>query len=63
MWHEWERGETCTGFWWDSPKERDKSKDREVVGRIGSKRILGRLAGEVWSGLSWLRIGTVGGLL
>jgi hypothetical protein len=20
MWHAWERGETCTGFWWESPK-------------------------------------------
>jgi hypothetical protein len=22
MWHEWERREKCTRFWWDSPKER-----------------------------------------
>jgi hypothetical protein len=22
MWHEWERGEPCTGFWWESPKEK-----------------------------------------
>jgi hypothetical protein len=23
MWHAWERRERRTGFWWDSPKERD----------------------------------------
>jgi hypothetical protein len=39
-------------------------KDQDVDGRLGSKWTLGRLvAGGVWSGFSWLRIGTVGGLL
>jgi hypothetical protein len=23
----WERGETCTGFWWESPKEKVHLKD------------------------------------
>jgi alpha-glucosidase (family GH31 glycosyl hydrolase) len=32
MWHAWERGETCTGFWWESPKEKDHLKDRDVDG-------------------------------
>jgi hypothetical protein len=45
------------------PMERDHSEDRGVDWRIGSKWILGRLAGGGWSGFSWLRIGTGGGLL
>jgi hypothetical protein len=35
MWHAWERGETCTGFRWGSPKERDRFKDQGVDGRMG----------------------------
>jgi hypothetical protein len=45
------------------PKERDHSEDRGMGGRMGSEWVLGRLAGGVWSGFSWLRIGTGGGLL
>jgi hypothetical protein len=48
----------------ESPKERDHSEDRGVDGRMGSKWTLGRLAREgVWCGFTWLRKGTVGGLL
>jgi hypothetical protein len=50
-------------FWWESPKVRDHFEDRGVGGRMGSEWTLGRLAGGVWSGFSWLRIGIVGGLL
>jgi hypothetical protein len=46
MWHAWERGEKCTGFWWESPKEKDHLQDQGVDRRLGSKRTLGRLAGE-----------------
>jgi hypothetical protein len=63
MWHPWERGETCTGFGWESPKTKVHLKDQVVDGRMGSKWTLERMACEVWSGLTWLRIGTVGGLL
>jgi hypothetical protein len=45
MWHAWERGETCTGFWWESPKGKDHLEEQGVDGRMGSKWILGRLAG------------------
>jgi hypothetical protein len=63
MWHAWERGETLAGFWWESLKEKDHFKDEGVDGRMRSKWTLGRLVGGVWSGFTWLRIGTVGGLL
>jgi hypothetical protein len=56
-----ERGETCTGFWWESPKEKDHLKDQGVDGiEMDLKEIGWR---GVWSGFTWLRIGTVGGLL
>jgi hypothetical protein len=27
-------GETCTGFWWESPKEEDHMKDQGLGGRM-----------------------------
>jgi hypothetical protein len=62
MWHAWERGETCTGFWCESPKEKDHLEGEGVDGRMGSKWTLGRLVGG-GSGFTWLRVGTGGGLL
>jgi hypothetical protein len=44
-------------------KEKDHLKDQGIDGWIGSKWTVGRLVGGVWSGFTWLRIGTVGGLL
>jgi hypothetical protein len=41
-----ERRGKCAVFWWESPKERDHLRDQGVDGRMGSKWILGRLAGE-----------------
>jgi hypothetical protein len=35
MWHAWEWGETCTGFWWECQKEKYHLKDQGVDGRIG----------------------------
>jgi hypothetical protein len=49
--------------WWESPRERDHLKDQGVDGRMGLEWIVGRLAGRVWSGFTWRRIGIVGGLL
>jgi hypothetical protein len=38
MWHAWDREETCTGFRWENPKEKDHLKDQGVDGRMESKR-------------------------
>jgi hypothetical protein len=32
MWHAWERGETCTGFWWESPKGKEPLEDQGIDG-------------------------------
>jgi hypothetical protein len=48
MWHEWERGETCTVFWWESPKEKDHLEDQGVDEKMGSKWALETLVGGVW---------------
>jgi hypothetical protein len=53
MWHASERGETCTGFWWESPRERDQLEDQGVEGKMVLEWILGRLA--EW-GLEWIHL-------
>jgi hypothetical protein len=45
------------------PEGKNHLEDQGVDGRMGSKWIFRRLVGGVWSGFTWLRIGTVGGLL
>jgi hypothetical protein len=35
MWHAWERGETCAGFWWEGLKEKGQLEDEGVDGRMG----------------------------
>jgi hypothetical protein len=42
---------------------RNHLEDQGIDGRMGQKCLLGRLAGGVYSGSGWLRIGTGGGLL
>jgi hypothetical protein len=39
-------------------KERDHLEGQGIDGRMGSEGILGRLAGGMWGGFNWLRIGT-----
>jgi hypothetical protein len=51
MWHAWERGETCAGFSWESPREKDHLKEQGVDGRMGSKWTVGRLVG---GGVEWI---------
>jgi hypothetical protein len=53
MWHAWERGETCTKFRRESPKESDHLEDQGVVGRMGSEWILGILVG---GGVKWIHL-------
>jgi hypothetical protein len=63
MWHAWERRGKCTKFLWEILKERDHLEDQDIYGRMVSEWFLRRLAGVVWSGFSWLRIGTGGRFL
>jgi hypothetical protein len=44
-----------TGFWWESPNERDHLEDQGVDGRMRSEWFLGRFAGGVLSGSGSLR--------
>jgi hypothetical protein len=46
----------CTRFWWGNLRERDYLEDPGVDGRIILRWDVG-----VWTGWSWLRIGTVAG--
>jgi hypothetical protein len=50
-------------LWLENQKEIDHLKDQGVDGWTESEWVLGRLAGGVYCGSSWLRIGTGGGLL
>ena len=50
-----------TGFWWDKLRERTSLVDLGVDGRIILKLIFRKWDVGVWTGSSWLRIGTDGG--
>jgi hypothetical protein len=53
MWHAWERGEKCTRFCCESPKERDHSEDQGIDGRMRAEWILGDWLQGVWTGFDW----------
>jgi hypothetical protein len=57
------RGEVCTGFWWGNLRERDQWGDPGVDVRIVLRWIFRKWDVGVWTGLSRLRIETVGGHL
>jgi len=57
------RGEGCTGFWWGNLRERDHLGDTGVDGRNILRWIFRTWDVWVWTGSSWLRIGTGGGHL
>jgi len=54
------REEVYTGFWWGNLKERDNLGDPRLDGRIILRWIFRKWDVGVWTGLSWLRIGTCG---
>jgi len=60
MWHIWGRGEACTGFWWGNLRERDHWGAPGTDGRIILRWIFRKWDVGVWTGSSWLRIGTGG---
>jgi hypothetical protein len=57
------KGEACAGVWWGNLMERDHMGEPGVNGRIILIWIFGKWDVEVWTGFSWLRIGTVEGKL
>jgi len=59
----WGRGKVYTRFWWGNMRERDHLGDPDVDGRIILGWIFRKWDVEVWTGSSWLRIGTGGGNL
>ena len=53
-------GEASTGFWWGNLRERDQWGDPGADGKIILRWIFRKWDVGVWSGSSWLRIGTGG---
>ena len=60
MYHVWGRGETYTEFWWGNLRVRDRFGDPGVDGRIILRWIFRKWDVGVWTGSSWLRMGTGG---
>jgi hypothetical protein len=56
-------GKAYSGFWWGNLWERGHLVDPGVDGRIILKWIFRKWDVGVWTGSSWLRIGTGGGHL
>jgi hypothetical protein len=55
-------GEVHTGFWWGNLRESDHLEDPGIDGRIILKWMF-RKSDGARTGLSWLRVGTGGGVL
>jgi len=57
------RGEVYSGFWWRNLRERGLLEDTGIDGRIILRRIFRKWDVGLWTGSSWLMIGTGGGHL
>jgi len=55
--------EVQIGFWWGELRLRNNLEDLDVDGRIILRWIFREWDMRVWTGSSWLRIGTGGGHL
>ena len=55
------RGELYAALWWGNLRERSYVEDPGVDWRIILRWIFRRWAVRVWTGSSWLKIGTGGG--
>jgi hypothetical protein len=58
-----EKGEIFTGFWWGNLREREHLEIPGINGNIILRWIFRKWDMGVWTGSSWLRIGTGGGHL
>jgi hypothetical protein len=52
------RGEVYTGFWWGNLREREHLEDPGVDGRIILRGIFRKWDLGVWTGSTWVRVGT-----
>jgi hypothetical protein len=53
MWHAWERGETCTGFWWEKPEGKRPLERPRRRWQDGLKIDLGEIG---WGGVEWIHL-------
>jgi hypothetical protein len=52
------KGEAYAGFWWGNIRERDHLGDPDIGGVIILRWIFRKWDVGLWTGSSWLRIGT-----
>ena len=63
MWRVWGMGEVYTGFWWGNLRERHHLGGPGTDESITLRWIFRKWDVGLWTGSSWLRIGTGGGHL
>jgi hypothetical protein len=63
MWHVWGMGHMYTGFWWGNMRGKRSLGRPRLRWEDNIQMDLQEVRCGVWTGSSWLRIGTVGGQL